>query len=99
MIKINGILKFTTLENSTFRKSFWCTSDRFFFIGGYITLPNFFRFQTNLKSYSGKPDISFKFNPDKNITPERENLKTKESYVRQIYNRTRTKYYLKNGNI
>ena len=84
MIKINGILKFTTLENSTFRKSFLCTSDRFFFIGGYITLPNFFRFRTNLKSYSGKPDISFKFNPDKNITPERENLKTKESYVRQI---------------
>ena len=47
-----------------------------------FNLLNFFQFQANLKIYSGKPDISFKFNPDKNIISRRENLKTKESYVR-----------------
>ena len=47
-----------------------------------FNLLNFFRFQANLKIYSGKPDISFKFNPDKNIFSKRENLKTKELYVR-----------------
>ena len=48
--------------------------------------------------YTGKPDISFKFSSDKNIISKRENLKIKESYVRQISNRIRTNYYLKKGN-
>ena len=59
----------------------------------------FFRFQTNFKIYSGKADISFKFNSDKNIISKRENVKTKESYVQEISNRIRTNYYRKNGNI
>ena len=72
--------KISNLENSTFEKGFLCTSDRFFFIGGYIYF-TFFPFQANLNIYSGKPDISFKFNSDKNIISKRENLKTKESYA------------------
>ena len=73
-------------------------SNSFFFIGGY----NYFTklsLLSNLKIYSGKPDTPFKFNSDKNLILRRENLKTKESSFRQILNRTRTNYYLKNGNI
>ena len=87
---MHRIFKIYQLESSTFRKSF---------LGVIFALLNFFRFPTNLKIYSGKPDKLFKFNPDKNIISNRENLKTKESYVQQISNRIRINYYLKNGNI
>ena len=42
--------------------------------------------------------IADKFDSDKNIILKRENLKTKESYVRQILDRIRSNYYLKNVN-
>ena len=91
MKEMHRILKFTNMESSTFEKGFLCTSDRIFFIGDIIfTWLNFFRFQKNLKVYSGKPDISFEFNSDKNIILKRENLKTKELYVRHISNRINT---------
>ena len=61
------------LESGTFEKGFLCTSDR---LGAIFTLINVFPFQKNLKSYSGKPDISFKCNSDKNIILKRENLET-----------------------
>ena len=63
-----------------------------------LYLLNLFRFQTNLKIYSGKPDISFNFNSGKNIISKRENLKTKQYYLRQISDKIKTNYYLKNGN-
>ena len=79
MKEMHRILKFTNIESGTFEKVFLRTSDRFFFIGSYIYFTKFFfRFQTNLKIYSGKPDISSKFNSDKNIISKRENLKIKE---------------------
>ena len=94
------ISKFTNPESSTFEKGFFVRLTDFSLLGVIFTsLLNFFRFQANLKIYSGKPDISFKFNSDKNVILKRENLKTKESYVRQISNRIRINYYLKNGNI
>ena len=63
------------------------------------TLLNFFSFQTNLNIYSGKPDISFKFNSGQNINSKRDNLKTKESYVLKILNGITINYCLKNRNI
>ena len=48
--------------------------------------------------YSGKSEISFKFNSDKNMILKRKNLKTHESYVRQSSNRITENYYLKNRN-
>ena len=71
----------------------------FCLLGAIFTLLNFFQFQRNLKIHSGKPDISFKFNSDKNIISKKSNSKTKELYFRQISNGIRTNYYLKNGNI
>ena len=90
MKEMHRILKSTNLESSAFEKGFSCTSDGFFFIGVIFSLLNFFRFQTNLKIYSGKPRISFKFNFNKNVISKRENLKTKEAYVRQISHRIKT---------
>ena len=42
MKEMHQVLKFTNLESSTFEKGFLCTSDRFFFIGGYIYFTKFF---------------------------------------------------------
>ena len=87
MKEIYRISKFTKLESSTFAKGFFvCMRPIFCYSGIIFTLLNFFRFQTNLKIYSGKPDISVKFNSDKNIISKRDNLKIKESYVWQISN-------------
>ena len=95
MKEIHRTLKFTNLESSTFvkKKSFCVRPTDFSLLRVILTLLNFLRFYTNLKIYSGKPDISFKFNSDKSIISKRENLKTKESYVRQISNRIRANYY------
>ena len=95
MKEIHRTLKFTNLESSTFvkKKSFCVRPTDFSLLRVILTLLNFLRFYTNLKIYSGKPDISFMFNSDKSIISKRENLKTKESYVRQISNRIRANYY------
>ena len=94
MKEIYRISKLTKLERSTFAKGFFlCMRPIFCYSGIIFTLLNFFRFQTNLKIYSGKPDISVKFNSDKNIISKRDNLKTKESYVWQISNVIRFKDY------
>ena len=42
MKEMHRILKFTNLKSSTFEKGFLCTSDRFFFIGGYIYFTKLF---------------------------------------------------------
>ena len=57
------------------KKVFCLRPTDFTLLGVIFTLLNFFRFQTNLKIYSGKPDISFKFNSDKNIVKKTEILK------------------------
>lgn len=41
--------------------------------GVAFILLNFFQFLTNLKIYSGKPRISFKFDFNKNVISKREN--------------------------
>ena len=57
MKEIYRISKFTKLESSTFAKGFFvCMRPIFCYSGIIFTLLNFFRFQTNLKIYSGKPD-------------------------------------------
>ena len=42
MKEIYWILKFTYLESGTFKKGFLLTSDRFYFIGGYIYFTKLF---------------------------------------------------------
>ena len=86
MKEMHRISKFTNLESSTFKKKKFVYVRKIFLYWGLYLL------------YTGKPDISFKFSSDKNIISKRENLKIKESYVRQISNRIRTNYYLKKGN-
>ena len=77
MKEMHGILKFTNLESSTFAKGFCVRPADFSLLGVIFTLLNFFRFQTNLKIYSGKPDISFKFNSDKKYNFVKRKLKNK----------------------
>ena len=67
MKEMHQILKFTYLESSTFEKGFYVSPTDFSLLRVIFTSLNFFRFQTNFKFYSGKPEISFKFNSDKNI--------------------------------
>ena len=57
----------------TFEKGFCVRPTDFSLLGVIFTLLNFFRFQTNLKIYSDNPDISFKFDSNKNIISKREN--------------------------
>ena len=90
MKEMYRILKFINLESSTFEKGFLCTSNRFFFIRGLYSLYyTFFDFKQIWRFTQASP-ISFKFNSDKNIISRREDLKTKELYVRQISDRART---------
>ena len=42
MKEMDWILKFTNLKSSAFEKAFLCSSDRFFFIGGYIYFTKLF---------------------------------------------------------
>ena len=97
MEEMHQILKFTILENS--KRTFCVCSTYFSLLGVKFTLLNFVSISNNLKIYSDKPDISFKFNSNQKIISKRENLKTKELYVRQISNRVRINWHLKNGNI
>ena len=63
MKEMYRIIKFPNLESSTFEKGFCERPTEF--LGGYVYFT--YRIPTNLKIYLGKPDISFKFNSDKNI--------------------------------
>ena len=55
------------------KKVFSVRPTDFSLLGVIFTLLNFFRFQTNLKIYSGKPRIPFKFDFNENVISKREN--------------------------
>ena len=68
MKEMPPILKFTNLESSTLEKGFFVYLRQIFRYWGMIfILLNFFDFKQIWRLiYSGKPDVSFKFNYDKN---------------------------------
>ena len=49
MKEMHRILKFTNLENNTFKKGFLCTSDRSFLIAGYIYYTKLFTTSNNFE--------------------------------------------------